>query len=90
MATYFVLCNDLFLKAKIMGRIKQENFPEDADILLVDLEHPDAFTMIERFQKKCIAFCSHVRQDLIRKAAEKGVKAYPRSQFFSKVLPELS
>ncbi|MBI2667705.1 hypothetical protein HYX17_02950 [Candidatus Woesearchaeota archaeon] len=86
-----ILIKDLFLKSKTEEIIKSLNHSitfeeDDFDYVIVDLNHKDAFNLIERYPDKCFCFCSHVDKDKIDKAKEIGCKnVYPRSLFFSKL-----
>lgn len=87
--TFHILCNNLFLQSKISVAQDQLASIEDADTIFVDLDHPDALTVIEKYSEKCVAFGSHVRRDQLEKAKKLRCRVYPRSVFFGKVVFEL-
>lgn len=96
----FGLVDDLFLIAKVEGAVKKANLTikflssedivlRDVDYVIVDMEHKDAFSVIEKFPDKSLCFGSHVKKELFEKAQKLGCRrAFPRSVFFDK-LPEL-
>src|SRR4051812_3296795 len=55
------------------------------NVIIVDLEHPQALEVLRSFGSKTIAFGPHVRTDLMAIAQEFGAKAYPRSIFFNEL-----
>ncbi len=94
------LVDDLFLIAKVEGVIQkaelsikflavEDILKREFDYVIVDMEHKDAFRIIEEFPDKSLCFGSHVKTELFQKATHLGCRrAFPRSVFFDK-LPEL-
>ncbi|MBI4895814.1 MAG: hypothetical protein HY831_04955 [Candidatus Aenigmarchaeota archaeon] len=91
------LVDDLFLIAKVEGAISKANLSikflsaedilkREFDYVIVDMEHEDAFNVIEKFPDKALCFGSHVKTDLFQKAGLLGCKrVFARSVFFDKL-----
>ena len=67
--------------------LKDRDLPEALDALLVDLEHPMAFAVMEAAvaagSVRCIAYGPHVRVDALEQARRIGAtEALPRSVVF--------
>ena len=86
----------IFFKAKVDDVVKRfgsHNFCNDVteikdlqpNIIIVDLEHPNALAVLREHGRSVIAFGPHMRTDLLRIAAEFGARAYPRSIFFREI-----
>jgi hypothetical protein len=54
-------------------------------VILVDLEHPQALAVLKEFGTTVIAFGPHIRTDLLAIANEFGARVYPRSIFFAEL-----
>jgi hypothetical protein len=52
-----------------------------ADIILLDLEHPQALDILRDYGQKVIAFGPHTKQDLVKISRNFGAQAYSRSEF---------
>jgi AmiR/NasT family two-component response regulator len=86
----------IFFKAKIEETVKRfgssafcssvEEIEElQPQVIIVDLEHPNAAAILREYGKKAIAFGPHLRTDLLRIAKEFGARVYPRSIFFNQL-----
>ena len=75
------IVNNLGLKIKFLSSEDIENM--ELDYVIVDMDHKDAFKIIEKFSNKALCFGSHVKQEQFDKARRLGCKrVYPRSMFF--------
>ncbi len=85
---------DLFFQVKLVDVLKHLNIPfsmqtlqqATGDIIIANLEDPGVLEY--EFPEKLLCFCSHVKEDLIDKAKQKGITVKPRMQFF-KTFPSL-
>ena len=95
-----IVSNDLMTKNRIieeLGKKKIEavalhstiNFdPETFDLVLVDLNSPQAFVVLARHASKCIAFGGANDLQNFKKAKSLGCdKIYKNGEFFKKILP---
>lgn len=67
--------------------LKDRRLPDALDAVLVDLEHPSAFVIIEAAvaegSVRCLAYGPHVRVDTLEQARRMGAtEALPRSVVF--------
>lgn len=67
--------------------VKGRSLPETLDAVLIDLEHPQAFVILEAAvaagSVRCIAYGPHVRVDALEQARRMGAtEALPRSVVF--------
>lgn len=92
-----IITSDLIFSTKIDTIANITNTPitynpeniKNTNLILVDLNHKEAFTIIQQHPNKCIAFGSHVDTIKLNKAKELGCnKVLPRSKFFED-LPNL-
>lgn len=87
---------DLMMRAKVLSIVKtfDEEFmvlrdlelPEEWDVLIADLERPGVMGVLREHPEGVVAFCPHVRADLLEEAKEAGCeKVFVRSRFFSEL-----
>ena len=86
-----ILTSDLIFSTKIDVIANLTNSPitynikdiNQKTLILVDLNHKQAFEIIKQYPQKCIAFGSHVDTEKLKKAKELNCNlVLPRSKFF--------